>query len=69
MKPIKDSLISDPPCIGCEQTNRCELDELACKTFAEYAEYNRFNKDAPRMPTKKIYERIFFEDSIQPKLL
>ena len=69
MKPIKDSLISDPPCIGCEHTDRCELDELACRTFAQYAEYNRFEKDSARFPDKKTYIRIFADDDGQAKLL
>ena len=66
---MRTSQVGTPPCIGCQYNVRCELDELACRTFAQYAEHNRFEKDAPRFPDKKTYDRVFFEDEIQAKLL
>ena len=62
-------MVSPEPCINCEHTLRCGLDELACKVFAYYVENNRYPKDQPKFPDKKIYIKIFEDDDGQVRLL
>lgn len=66
---MRTSVVGPAPCEKCLRTIECELDEKACVSFYQYVETNRYNKEAPKLPTKEMYIRIFEEDEGQPSLL
>jgi hypothetical protein len=62
MRPDVNKLFLEPgPCKGCSFEIDCKNEEMACRAFASYVLRGTFFKDAPRIPTCSIYNKIFSE--------
>jgi hypothetical protein len=63
--PVADTLegldVGEPPCTGCPFYQRCKVELLACRAFADYVDGNRWSA-GPRTPTAEQFKRTFASD-------
>ena len=50
------------PCDKCDQKYKCDEGELACRAFAYFVRFGTFQDYTARVPTKQLFNKIFFED-------
>ena len=55
------------PCDKCRHSYKCDADELACRAFAYFVRFGRFEKYTARVPTKETFNKIFKEDDVALK--
>jgi hypothetical protein len=57
-------LFSRPaPCDGCENNTKCALDLKACRSFQYYVETGSINKTLSRVPTRGMFNDVFYEEN------
>jgi len=49
------------PCTTCDKFNMCRHG-FACKAFVSYVRSGKYNHDAPRFPTRMMYEKLQKEE-------
>jgi len=49
------------PCTTCEKFNMCRHG-FACKAFVSYVRSGKYNLDAPRYPSRLMYEKLQKEE-------
>lgn len=60
----KMELMARPdPCTGCHNNTKCQFELLACRAFQHYVYSGYTGKNIARLPTRKIFNDIFFEDN------
>jgi hypothetical protein len=47
------------PCDVCEHFNDCKKNEWACRSFAKFVIDNAYFADAPRVPSRGTFNKIF----------
>jgi hypothetical protein len=47
------------PCDNCEHFNDCKTHEWACRSFAKFVIDNAYFADAPRVPSRGTFNKIF----------
>ena len=56
-------LLSRPaPCDGCQNNTKCALDLKACRSFQYYVETGSINKHLSRVPTRVMFNDVFYEE-------
>lgn len=50
------------PCDGCEHNTKCALDLKACRSFQHYVHGGVVSKNFSRVPTRSIFNEVFYED-------
>lgn len=59
----KMELMARPdPCTGCHNNTKCGYELLACRAFEHYVHSGYTGKNIARLPTRKIFNAVFFED-------
>jgi hypothetical protein len=54
--------IPEAPCATCGFSRMCRDQLLACRVFSEFVDRGKFDRDAPRRPTSRIYGQIFGDE-------
>jgi hypothetical protein len=47
------------PCDNCHHKYKCEESKLACRSFCYFVIKGVFNPEAPKVPTKEEFNRVF----------
>jgi len=55
--------IPEAPCATCGFSRMCRDQLLACRVFSEFVDRGKFDRDAPRRPTSRIYRQLFAEEA------
>jgi hypothetical protein len=56
-------LLSRPsPCDGCQHNTKCGFDLKACRTFQYYVQTGRINPHLSRIPTRSMFNSVFYEE-------
>jgi hypothetical protein len=56
-------LLSRPsPCEGCQNNTKCGYDLKACRSFQYYVETGSINKHLSRVPTRQMFNSVFYEE-------
>ena len=50
------------PCQGCVNTTRCQFELKACRSFQHYVNSGGISYNLTKVPTRKIFNEIFYED-------
>jgi hypothetical protein len=50
------------PCDDCHHNTKCALDLKACRVFQHYVSTGSFLQNTKRIPTRGIFNEIFYED-------
>lgn len=50
------------PCTGCHNNTRCQFELLACRAFEHYVHSGHTNNNIARVPTRKIFNAVFYEN-------
>lgn len=59
----KLELLSRPdPCQGCNNTDYCKSELRACRSFQHYVNSGGISENMTKVPTRKIFNEIFYED-------
>jgi hypothetical protein len=62
--PARLELFSRPaPCDGCQNNTKCALDLKACRSFQYYVETGSINKSLSRIPTRQMFNSVFYADT------
>jgi hypothetical protein len=57
------ALLARPaPCDGCRNNAKCALDLKACRTFQHYVLTGSINVNLSRVPTRGMFNNVFYED-------
>jgi hypothetical protein len=57
------ALLARPaPCDGCRNNTECALDLKACRTFQHYILTGSINERLSRVPTRGMFNNVFYED-------
>jgi hypothetical protein len=57
------ALLARPaPCDNCPNNTKCALDLKACRTFQHYILTGSINTSLSRVPTRGIFNNVFYED-------
>lgn len=54
--------LPEAPCDTCGFSRMCRDQLLACGVFANFVDRGKFDRDAPRRPTSRIYRVVFGEE-------
>jgi hypothetical protein len=57
----------EAPCDKCHLFFECKQYEWACRVFSGYVLRGTFEKDAARMPTRELFNRVFSDDELALK--
>lgn len=55
--------IPEAPCATCGFSRMCRDQLLACRVFADFVDRGKFDRDAPRRPTSKVYRQLFNDEA------
>jgi len=61
-RPVKEVLNEKLPCSNCDKRVQCDIERKACVDFMHYSNSGRFGKLHDRVPTRQIYNTIFWEN-------
>jgi hypothetical protein len=50
------------PCQGCINTEYCKSELRACRSFQHYVNSGGISHNLTKIPTRKIFNEIFYED-------
>lgn len=50
------------PCDGCIHNTKCGFELKACRSFQGYVNSGGISYNLPRVPNRKIFNEIFYED-------
>lgn len=50
------------PCQGCINTEYCKSELRACRSFQHYVNSGGISRNLTKVPTRKIFNEIFYED-------
>lgn len=50
------------PCDGCPNNTRCGYSLLACRAFQHYVNSGYASDHLTKVPTRKIFNAVFYED-------
>jgi len=59
-----DRMARPAPCEGCIHNTRCGFELKACRSFQGYVNTGAISKNLARVPNRRIFNEIFYEDEI-----
>ena len=56
------------PCEGCHNNTKCGFELMACRAFQGYVNSGGISYNLSRVPNRKIFNEIFYEDDDEKTL-